>query len=599
MKHSAAIAELKLMKEKLRVCEADRLAWETRGAALEKSVDESRERVEKLEKYWLDAQGLCKAINQRLSEAQSQHEALQLKYDKTNALLQEHQQRETEFVKREEDLKRRLEERERDYRKSVRKLQEQIAVLEGRASSGHPEDSCSPAGESQHSSPSGSSDRNGQTSDDLLYDADFGEAVPQTDRLDCSAYRAKARLTQGVQRKRPSRSKLRESSKSLQSTVHSQEQEGTCDSSMETSRRHSYLESLSIPVPSVQTEGQRRSEGGEGRGGDVSSSPSLQSQTPQGGGSARSSLSPPKDSSTPHSPSSSHSSSSLLHNLRNKRYKKKESSQSRKLKDEESDSSTTRRSKRRFPDFGGLRRSGGKGRKQDTLRGSVGSRGSAELVDESSRTVSPSDSIASIPSCMPFSWFGDRERDRGRAREKEQSLSSYSLPHTPSERHTEDGQERRIKSLSVTDESTASSPRSALAALLSDSRVRGCSHNLTFSSCETLDDEPVPVVKQHVWQNRPLCEWTNQQVCHWLMGMNLEQYIAEFTAKSVDGKQLMELDSSKLKELGVSSHRDRSTIKRKLRDMKKAQEKLDKQRAKKDKEAERSGGRPGKPESAC
>ncbi|KAL7852427.1 hypothetical protein SRHO_G00182120 [Serrasalmus rhombeus] len=83
------------------------------------------------------------------------------------------------------------------------------------------------------------------------------------------------------------------------------------------------------------------------------------------------------------------------------------------------------------------------------------------------------------------------------------------------------------------------------------------------------------------------------------MGMNMDQYIAEFTAKSVDGKKLMELDSRRLKELGVSSHRDRSTIKRKLRDMKKAQEKLEKQQAKKEKEAARSGGRPGKPESAC
>ncbi|KAG9262570.1 neurabin-2-like isoform X4 [Astyanax mexicanus] len=565
MKHSTTTAELKLMKEKLRVCEADRVAWEVRGAALEKSVDESKERVEKLEKYWLDAQSLCKTINQRLNEAQSQHEALKLKYDKTITLLQEHKHREAEFVKREEDLKRRLEERERDYRKSVRKLQQQIAVLEGRASSDHPEDSCSPAGESQHSSPtSGSSDRNGQTSDDHLYDPDLGEAVPQTDRLDCSAYRAKARLTQGVQRKRPSRNKLRESAKSTQSSTRPQDQEGISDNSTDNNRRHSYLESLSLPVPTLPSEGLRRSGGGGGgRGvdGDVSSSPSLQStHTPQGGGSTRSSLSPPKDSSTPHSPASSQSSSSLLHNLRNRRYKKKESSQSRKSKDEESDSSTTRRSKRRFPDFGGLRKSGGKGRKQekDVLRSSLGSRGSVEQVGDFSRNVSPSDSVSSIPSCMPFSWFGDRERER--EREKEQSVSSYSLPHTPSEGHAEDRLDRRNK---------------------------------------TLDDEPVPVLKQHVWQNRPLPEWTNQQVCHWLMGMNMDQYIAEFTAKGVDGKRLMELDSSKLKELGVSSHRDRSCIKRKLRDMKKTQEKLEKQRAKKEKEVERSSGRPARPESAC
>ncbi|XP_060754941.1 neurabin-1 isoform X2 [Neoarius graeffei] len=569
MKHNTTLAELKQMKEKLRVCEADRLAWETRGASLEKSVNESKERIEKLEKYWLDAQALCKTINQRLSEAQSQHESLQVKYDKASRLLQEHKDQEAEFMKREEDLKRCLEDRERDYKKSLRKLHEQIAVLEGRASSDQPDESCSPAVESQQSSPtSGSSDRNEHASDYLVHDADLGEAVPRTDRLDCSAYRAKARLTQGVQRKRPSRSKLRESAKSTQSSIQPQQEESISESNIETNRRPSYLESLSIPVPTAQPgyeqrrEFQGRARPGGDRGGDLSSSPSLQGLMPHGEGSTMSSLSPPKDSSTSHS--SNQSSTGLLHNLRNRRYKKKESSQSRKSKDEESDSSTTRSSKRRFPDFGGLRKSGGKGRKQEkeAQRGSVGSRSSRELVDESSGNASPSDSVSSIPSCMPFSWFGDRERSREREREKEQSLSSCSLPHSPTEGHAEDGTERRNK---------------------------------------TLDDKPGPVTEQHLWLNCPLSEWTNQQVCRWLMGMNMDQYIAEFTAKGIDGKRLADLDSSKLKELGVSSHRDRSTIKRKLRDMKKAQEKFEKQRAKKEKEVRLSGaaGKPANLESAC
>lgn len=78
---------------KLEVSEAERKSWETRGAALERSVEESKERIEKLEKYWLDAQALCKAINQRFNEAQSQHDSLKLKYNKSTMLLQEHEQR--------------------------------------------------------------------------------------------------------------------------------------------------------------------------------------------------------------------------------------------------------------------------------------------------------------------------------------------------------------------------------------------------------------------------------------------------------------------------------------------------------------------------
>ena len=57
----------------------------------------------------------------------------------------------------------------------------------------------------------------------------------------------------------------------------------------------------------------------------------------------------------------------------------------------------------------------------------------------------------------------------------------------------------------------------------------------------------MPAGKEYQWQNRPVSDWTNQQVCHWLMGMNMDQYTPEFTAKGVDGQQLMHLDSDKLK----------------------------------------------------
>ncbi|XP_056314447.1 neurabin-1 isoform X2 [Danio aesculapii] len=556
IKHSVTVTELSQLREKLEVSEAERKSWEARGAALEMSVEKSKERIEKLEKYWLDAQGLCKTINQRLNEAQSQNDSLQLKYNKTISLLQEHQQREAECGRKEAELKRKLEQKEKEYKTSVRQLQYKIACLEGQAGSDQPEESCSPAGESQPSSPtSGSSERNGLSTDDLQSDADWGD-VPQTARLDCSVYRAKAKLVQGSQRKRPSRNKLRESAKSLQGE--SQSQESVCTQSKpertNSERRRSYLESLAIPIPTIQFGNNHtrdlRSEGGS----DVF----VQSQTPQGGSSTQASLSPPKDSSTPQSPSSSQSSSSLFLNLRNRKSKAKERSKSRASRDEESDGSPTRKSKRRFPDFSGIRK--GKKRESITLRGSVGSRGSGELLDESSCNVSPSGSVSSIPSCMPFSWFGDRDKEKDREREKERSASSGSLPRTPSEGYVED------------------------------------------RTNKTLDDISTPAAKHYMWQNRPLSEWTNQQVCHWLMGMNMEQYIAEFTVKGVDGQHLLCMDSSKLKELGVSSQRDRATIKRRLKDMKKAQEKLEKQQVKKggrEKEAKNKSSQPTNFESAC
>ncbi|KAF3843257.1 hypothetical protein F7725_002106 [Dissostichus mawsoni] len=197
----------------------------------------------------------------------------------------------------------------------------------------------------------------------------------------------------------------------------------------------------------------------------------------------------------------------------------------------------------------GLRKSGGKGKKHDkeAMRASLDSRGSAEILEESGGNLSPADSMTSIPTCMPFSWFGDKDRDR------EPSSSSSSLPYAATETSSEQSQDRKNK---------------------------------------TLDDEPITTGKEYQWQNRPISEWTNQQVCHWLMGMNMDQYTPEFTAKGVDGQQLLNLDSDRLKALGVSSQSDRSNMKKKLKDMRKAQEKMEKQKEKKEKEVRRSGKLP-------
>uniref|UniRef100_A0A669CIY8 Neurabin-1 n=1 Tax=Oreochromis niloticus TaxID=8128 RepID=A0A669CIY8_ORENI len=93
--------------------------------------------------------------------------------------------------------------------------------------------------------------------------------------------------------------------------------------------------------------------------------------------------------------------------------------------------------------------------------------------------------------------------------------------------------------------------------------------------------------KQYQWQNRSITEWTSQQVAHWLMGLNLEHHIPEFTAKNIDGVQLLQLSSAELKALGVTSSQDRTLIKKKIKDLKvmmekakRNQEKMEKQREK-------------------
>lgn len=46
-----------------------------------------------MERNWLDAQALCKALNEQLMESQNQYEALDKKYSKAKKLLKEYQQK--------------------------------------------------------------------------------------------------------------------------------------------------------------------------------------------------------------------------------------------------------------------------------------------------------------------------------------------------------------------------------------------------------------------------------------------------------------------------------------------------------------------------
>ncbi|XP_035229541.1 neurabin-1-like [Stegodyphus dumicola] len=70
------------------------------------------------------------------------------------------------------------------------------------------------------------------------------------------------------------------------------------------------------------------------------------------------------------------------------------------------------------------------------------------------------------------------------------------------------------------------------------------------------------------WQGRPVHLWTATQVGQWLMVLGMEQYIKSFQAHDITGIHLLNLDSAKLKTLGVNSSSDRSVIKKKLKEMK-------------------------------
>ncbi|CDQ82014.1 unnamed protein product [Oncorhynchus mykiss] len=308
--------------------------------------------------------------------------------------------------------------------------------------------------------------------------ADWSIAVPETGRLDTSAHRARAQLAQKTKRHPPSRDKLRESFR----RPGEEDQIQACDG-----------KSQSLTASTPREVGRSFSAGGDRV---HSSTTSLSALTPQ-----------------------SHPPSSLL------------TPQPDQSPSKEDNSSATHKSKRRFPDFSSLRKSLSRGRKSEKdERRSLDHRGSCgDLVDNPSSGVSPSGSVTSMPSCLPFSWFGERGRERlKREREKLRSVSSSSLPYM----------------------------------------TTGGSRD-----CQTLDSDSVQVGNDNQWQSRPLDQWTNQQVCLWLIGISMDQYAVKFTANGVDGLQLLNLDNNKLKALGVCSQSDRAALRRRLKEMRKTLEK--------------------------
>ncbi|NXY12470.1 NEB2 protein, partial [Pteruthius melanotis] len=100
----------------LQCLEQEKARWRAEKAQLEQSVEENKERMEKLEGYWMEAQNLCQAVDEHLKETQAQYQTLERKYSKAKRLIKEYQQKEIEFLKKETAQRRVLEESEQAHK---------------------------------------------------------------------------------------------------------------------------------------------------------------------------------------------------------------------------------------------------------------------------------------------------------------------------------------------------------------------------------------------------------------------------------------------------------------------------------------------------
>ncbi|XP_065147876.1 neurabin-1 isoform X1 [Paramisgurnus dabryanus] len=130
IKHTVTEAEIQKLKNKLAAVEKEKARWEREKTQLKQSIEDNKERMLKLESYWIEAQTLCHTVNEHLKEAQSQYQTLEKKYNKAKKLIKDFQQRELEFTQREVAEKKKLEEVEKNHLAEIQSLQLRIASLE-------------------------------------------------------------------------------------------------------------------------------------------------------------------------------------------------------------------------------------------------------------------------------------------------------------------------------------------------------------------------------------------------------------------------------------------------------------------------------------
>ncbi|XP_052328564.1 neurabin-1 isoform X4 [Oncorhynchus keta] len=437
IKHTVTEAEIQKLKNKLAAVDREKARWEKEKSQLKASMEENKERMLKLESYWIEAQTLCHTVNEHLKEAQCQYTTLEKKYNKAKKLIKDFQQKEVEFVQKEDAERKRLEDAEKSHLEEIQGLQVRIAALEFELMQ--------------------LMKQNGiQVNNNNSAQRSPGKAGPAREMSEALPHAgSKQRLSRGL----------------LQDSISSTEGEAS-----------------------------------------------------EGPGSTRSSI-------------------------------------------RSAASSTVDES----------RPSRAPGSAEDSPRHTL-----LQQAADNDGSQSP---VVSSPSLS----LEEKTIRRGldpltRSKGKDPRSSPGNSSTEPSAENSPE--KLKAKGPVVKDDLSVSSSSSVeVSGLRTEAKKSGRSHTLVLSSDEILDEGQCP--KQHQWQNISVTEWTSQQVSRWLMGLNLEQYIPEFTVNNVDGDQLLQLDSTELKTLGVASSQDRALIKKKVKDLKvlmekarRNRQKLDKRRAK-------------------
>ncbi|XP_014643673.1 PREDICTED: neurabin-1 isoform X3 [Ceratotherium simum simum] len=602
IKHAVTEAEIQKLKTKLQAAENEKVRWELEKTSLQQNIEENKERMLKLESYWIEAQTLCHTVNEHLKETQSQYQALEKKYNKAKKLIKDFQQKELDFIKRQEAERKKIEDLEKAHLVEVQGLQVRIRDLEAEVfrllkQNGTQVNNNNNIFERRTSLgevSKGDAMENLEVKQTSCQDGlsqDLNEAVPETERLDSKALKTRAQLSVKNRRQRPSRTRLYDS-------VSSTDGEDSLERKPANSfHNHMHITKSLLPK-GLRTSSPESDSGAPSLTSVAGSVPFSSDHTaefqegplrPEGEPSSSvwgdASLSSPSKSDHDVKESLCHRQATTKNVLQEKDGAKGP----RSLRASSSLVVQGGKIKQKFVDLGApLRRNSNKGKKwkekeKEANRFSPGSRyGIFRSRLEHWKTKPSSAAQASTRSpCMPFLWFNESRKGSYSFR----NLPSSTSPLQPSP-ETLISDKKGSKNFAFNDDFSPSSTSSAdLSGLGAEPKTPGLSQSLALSSDEILDDGQSP--KHSQCQNRAVHEWSVQQVSHWLMSLNLEQYVSEFSAQNITGEQLLQLDGNKLKALGMTSSQDRAVVKKKLKEMKvslekarKAQEKMEKQREK-------------------
>nr|XP_025147765.1 neurabin-1 isoform X6 [Bubalus bubalis] len=222
IKHAVTEAEIQKLKTKLQAAENEKVRWELEKTQLQQNIEENKERMMKLESYWIEAQTLCHTVNEHLKETQSQYQALEKKYNKAKKLIKDFQQKELDFIKRQEAERKKIEDLEKAHLVEVQGLQVRIRDLEAEVfrllkqngtqvnNNNNIFERRTSLGEVSKGDTLENLDIKQTSCQDGL-SQDFNEAVPETERLDSKVLKTRAQLSLKNRRQRPSRTRLYDS----------------------------------------------------------------------------------------------------------------------------------------------------------------------------------------------------------------------------------------------------------------------------------------------------------------------------------------------------------------------------------------------------